>query len=74
MTPHFIESRYCYEIEGGVALRKLQTGDARVVPIILRPCAREETPFGALQSLPTGAKPVSLWPDRDDACLDPQSA
>src|SRR6516162_2964986 len=70
MSPHFIESRYCYEIEGEVALRKLQAGEARVLPIILRPCPWEETPFGAIQGLPAGAKPISRWADRDEACLD----
>jgi hypothetical protein len=70
MSPHFIESRYCYEIEGEVALRKLQAGEARVLPIILRPCPWEETPFGAIQALPAGAKPISRWADRDEACLD----
>ena len=51
MSPHFIESRYCYEIEGEVALRKLQAGEARVLLITLRPCPWEETPFGAIQAL-----------------------
>lgn len=70
VSPHFIESRYCYEIEGEAALRRQETGEARVVPIILRPCLWERTPFGALQALPRDAQPVSRWPDRDEACLD----
>lgn len=70
LSPHFIESRYCYEIEGQTALRRQQSGEACVIPIILRPCAWQQTPFGALQALPHGTVPVSRWPDRDDACLD----
>jgi TIR domain len=69
MSPHFIESRYCYEVEGEAALRRHEAGEARVVPIILRPCAWEATPFGALQALPANAKPISRWIDRDEACL-----
>jgi hypothetical protein len=69
-SPHFIDSRYCYEIEGQVALRRLQAGEAKVIPVILRPCAWQETPFGELQALPTDAKPVSQWSDRDEACLN----
>ncbi len=69
MSPHFIDSRYCYEVEGQAALRRHHSGEACVVPIVLRPCAWEATPFGALQSLPTGAKPISRWEDRDEACL-----
>lgn len=70
MSPHFIESRYCYEIEGQAALRRHNTGEARVVPIVLRSCAWEETPFGSLQALPRDARPISRWPDSDEACLD----
>src|SRR5712691_7128476 len=42
LSPHFIESKYCYEIEGKTALRRHQDGTARVVPVILRPCAWHE--------------------------------
>jgi hypothetical protein len=70
MSPHFIESRYCYEVEGQAALSRHESGEARVVPVILRPCRWESSPFGKLQSLPRDAKPVSRWSDRDEACLD----
>jgi len=69
MSPHFIESRYCYEVEGEVALRRHREGSARVIPIILRPCDWHETPFGELQALPPDGRPLSLWPDRDEVCL-----
>src|SRR6267154_1674095 len=70
MSPHFIESRYCYEVEGEIALRRQKAGQARVVPIVLRPCAWEATPFGNLQALPANARPISTWTDRDEACPD----
>ncbi|MFH1235430.1 MAG: toll/interleukin-1 receptor domain-containing protein [Parcubacteria group bacterium] len=70
VSPHFIESRYCYEVEGQAALRRHQTGEARVVPVILRPCLWDRSPFGKLQALPRDAKPVSRWSDRDEACMD----
>lgn len=70
VSPHFIESRYCSEIEGQAALRRQETGEARVIPIILRPCMWERAPFGRLQALPRDAQPLSRWPDRDEACLD----
>ena len=70
MSPHFIESLYCYEIEGQIALRRHETGEARVIPVILRPCLWERSPFGKLQALPRDANPVSKWPDRDEACMD----
>jgi hypothetical protein len=70
VSPHFIESKYCYELEAAEALRRHEAGEARVIPIILRPCLWEDSPFGKLQALPRDAKPVSLWPNRDEACLD----
>lgn len=69
MSPHFIESRYCYEVEGQAALEQQNTGKAKVIPIILRPCAWEETPFGEIQALPTDAKPISQWQNCDEASL-----
>ena len=70
MSPHFIESQYCYEVEGQAALQRQKTGKAKVIPIILRPCAWEATPFGELQTLPADGKPISRSGDRDETCLN----
>lgn len=70
MSPHFIESRYCYEIEGQAALERQKSGHAKVIPIILRPCAWEATPFGAFQAFPTDAKPISKWSNIDEGSLN----
>lgn len=43
--------------------------EARVIPIILRPCKWQDTPIGKLQALPSSGEAVSKWPDRDDAFL-----
>jgi len=70
VSQDFIASDYCYEKEMKRALERHDAGEARVVPIILRPAHWDVMPFGKLQALPTGAKPVTLWPDRDEAFLD----
>jgi hypothetical protein len=70
VSPHFIESKYCYEVEGQAALRLHQSGKARLVPVILRPCLWQRSPFGELQALPRNGRPLSRWEDRDEACLD----
>lgn len=70
VSPHFIDSRYCCEVEGQAALRRHEAGEARVVPVILRPCSWHEAPFGKLQALPRDARPISQWDDRDEATLD----
>jgi hypothetical protein len=70
VSPHFFESDYCFETEMREALRRHASGAARVVPIILRPCLWQSAPFAQLQALPTDAKPISTWPDLDEACVD----
>src|SRR6266566_3008377 len=47
------------------------TGEARVIPILLKPTPSwETTPLGALQALPTDAKPITAWSSRDKALAD----
>lgn len=70
MSPHFLASRYCYQIEGEIALRRHREGTARVIPVILRACDWTVTPFGELQGLPQDGIPITQWPDRDQASLD----
>src|SRR5919205_3400796 len=67
VSPEFLASDYCYGVEVQEALKRHQAGDARVIPIILRPCAWEETPLGKLSALPKDGKPVTLWTNRDQA-------
>lgn len=70
MSPHFIESKYCYQIEGEEALRRHKSGEAKVIPVILRPCAWQESPFGILQALPQDGIPISTWHDIDVVTLE----
>jgi hypothetical protein len=65
----FINSNYCYEIELERALERHENGEATVIPIILRHCIWAETPFAKLQALPTDAKAISSWNDRDEALV-----
>ncbi len=52
------------------ALERHIAGEARVIPIILRPVEWEGAPFSKLQMLPTDAQPVTSWSDRDAALLN----
>lgn len=70
VSSDFIASEYCYGREVSMALKRHETGDARVIPIILRPVDWTRTPFCRLLALPTDAKPVTSWTDRDAAFLD----
>lgn len=67
VSASFLASDYCYSIEMKRAFERHAAGKARVIPIILRRVYWENAPFSHLQVLPTGAKPVTQWQDRDEA-------
>jgi hypothetical protein len=70
ISPDFINSDYSYRREMRVALRRHAKGEARIIPIILRPVDWVGTPIGRLLAIPRDAKPVTTWHRRDDALLD----
>jgi hypothetical protein len=70
ISPAFIESKFCYNIEMKMALERHKRKNAVVIPIILRPCAWQQSPIGSLQALPKDGKPITQWDDRDQVCLD----
>ena len=67
ISPDFIASEYCYSTEMNKALTRHAEGTCRVIPILLRPTHWEGTPFSKLQMLPTNARPVTRWQNRDEA-------
>lgn len=69
VSADFIASDYCYAIEMTRALERHQAGDAIVIPVILRACDWHHAPFGKLNAVPRDGKPISQWPDLDEALL-----
>ncbi len=67
ISPDFIASDYCYDVEMRRALERHESGESRVIPIILRAVSWESAPFGRLQALPKNGHPVTSWPNRDEA-------
>ncbi|MBV9706862.1 MAG: toll/interleukin-1 receptor domain-containing protein [Chloroflexi bacterium] len=72
VSPEFLDSDYCYSPEMRRAIERHERGEARVIPVILRPVYYQRTPFGRLQTLPTNGHPIvaSNWKSLDDAFLD----
>ncbi|MDR5901785.1 toll/interleukin-1 receptor domain-containing protein [Halomonas icarae] len=70
ISPDFIASDYCYDIEMTVAMERHGKGESTVIPVIIRPCDWKDAPFSKLMAVPTDGKPVTLWSDRDSAFLD----
>jgi len=70
ISSDFMASDYCFSKEMRRALERHREGTCRVIPIILRPTYWEDAPFSSIQLLPTNAKPITSWPNPDEAFQD----
>src|SRR5690348_12620457 len=59
VSADFLASDYCYSIEMQRALERDAAGEARIIPILVRPVDWKSAPFAHLQALPTDAKPIA---------------
>src|SRR6266496_4262022 len=71
VSADFFASDYCYGIEMQRALERQEAGEARVLPILVRPVEGwQQAPFAHLQALPTDARPLAAWRNKDTALAD----
>lgn len=72
ISQYFMASNYCYLVEMQRAIERHEKGEARVIPILLRPVYYQRSPFAKLQVLPTNGKPImgSGWHCQDEAFFD----
>jgi len=71
VSADFVDSDYCWDVELKRALERHDRGEARVIPVILRHVDNwHAAPFGKLQAVPTDGRPVTDWPNRDQAFAD----
>ncbi|MBV9614115.1 MAG: toll/interleukin-1 receptor domain-containing protein [Ktedonobacteraceae bacterium] len=66
ISASFLNSHYCFGTAVQHAITRHEHKEARVIPVILRPCHWEEPPLDKLQALPNRARPIVNWPHRDD--------
>lgn len=75
VSKDFIESDYIMGTELGAAMQRHAAQQTVVVPIVVRavdldPEDAADLPFLKLQGLPTNLRPVTSWPNRDEAWTD----
>lgn len=70
VSADFLASDYCFGIEMRRALQRHDAREAVVVPIILRACDWQHSPFKHLNALPSGGREIAKWASPDDAFLD----
>jgi hypothetical protein len=67
ISADFLNSEYCLGVEVGTAMRRLPSGTARVIPILLRECLWQESVFSDIQMIPRDAKPIASSKSIDEA-------
>ncbi|WP_345881402.1 toll/interleukin-1 receptor domain-containing protein [Shewanella algae] len=69
ISSSFLSSDYCVNIEAETALSMHQSGEAQLIPIVIRAVEWSDSPLSKLQGLPKDAKPVAS-PNNDEAWVD----
>ncbi len=72
LSADFFGNTECYQLMMR-SLDHAQLGQARVIPLLLRPVGWHTTPIGHLSCLPSNNRPITRWGDRDEAfedCVD----
>lgn len=70
ISSDFIDSDYIWSQELAVAMKRHERGETSVIPVMLRAVDITGAPFEKLQGLPTDFRPVTSWPNRDEAWTD----
>lgn len=70
ITPDFVASDQCWDVEMERALARQQEEKTLVVPVLLRPLDYRNAPFEKLHVLPKNGKPVTSWSNQDEAFED----
>ncbi len=67
VSADYLASDYLYEVEATTALARKRAGDARVIPVLVRPCVWKIQAFKGLVPLPPNGEAVTGWKNRDEA-------
>lgn len=70
LSPDYIASHYCWNIEYRRAMNRRARGTMRVVAAVVRPCDWKATRAANFKLLPKDGRPVTRWRSADDAFLD----
>jgi tetratricopeptide (TPR) repeat protein len=70
VSPDFVASDYCSNIELEIAMSRHQQGAAIIIPIVLEPCDWSWLPFAKFQAFPKDALAVTSWTNQNEAFVD----
>ena len=52
VSPDYLNSAYCFNVEFQKALTRFASGHVRIVPVIAQPCDWQQSPFGKFKAIP----------------------
>lgn len=67
VSPDFVNSEYCYDLEMGKAIERHRANSCRVIPIYIRVTDVKGSIIEEFQALPDDRKPINKWSDTDEA-------
>lgn len=70
ISPSFLSSDYCFNLEMWRAIKLHNEGKAQLIPIVVRACDWATSELSTFQAVPKDAKPITSWPNPDEAWLD----
>ncbi len=70
ISPDFVASDYCSNIELEQAVKRHENGEAIIVPVILEPCDWSWLPFAKFQAFPKDGKAITTWGNQNEAFVD----
>lgn len=70
VSPDFLALDFCYGVQMRRAIERHDSGDAIVIPVILRPAYWTDAPFGDLPSFPDNEEPITVWANQDEAYVN----
>lgn len=70
VSSSFLNSDYCVNIEVKTALDMHYSGQARLIPILVRPVVWNDSELAKVQGLPKDAHPITSWDNQDEAWVN----
>ncbi len=70
VSPYFIDSDYCTDVELARAMKRHEAKEALVIPVILESCDWKTAPFSKLQTATKDGRPLSKFPNIHDGFLE----
>jgi hypothetical protein len=70
LSPDYLASNYCWNIEYRRAMNRRAKGSMRVAAAVVRPCDWKSTRAAGFKLLPRDGRPVTRWRSADEAFLD----